>query len=61
LPQVCLLLLAQAPQAQAQAQAQAHVIIEVGVGVDLVDQLRERHLDLVLGLPPDCARRAPPP
>jgi len=55
LPQVCLLLLAQAPQAQ------AHVIIEVGVGVDLVDQLRERHLDLVLGLPPDCARRAPPP
>ena len=44
LPQVCRLLLAQAPQAQ--------VSIEVGASLDLLEQLRQKQLDLVVGLLP---------
>jgi DNA-binding transcriptional LysR family regulator len=44
LPQVCRLLLAQAPKAQ--------VSIEVGASVDLLEQLRQKQLDLVVGLLP---------
>ncbi len=44
LPKVCRLLLAQAPQAQ--------VSIEVGASIDLLEQLREKKLDLVVGLLP---------
>jgi len=44
LPKVCRLLLAQAPQAQ--------VSIEVGASFDLLQQLRQKQLDLVVGLLP---------
>jgi len=44
LPQVCRLLLAQAPKAQ--------VSIEVGASFDLLEQLRQKQLDLVVGLLP---------
>jgi len=44
LPQVCRVLLAQAPKAQ--------VSIEVGASFDLLEQLRQKQLDLVVGLLP---------
>ena len=44
LPQVCRMLLAQAPKAQ--------VSIEVGASFDLLEQLRQKQLDLVVGLLP---------
>jgi DNA-binding transcriptional LysR family regulator len=44
LPRMCRLLLQQAPQAQ--------VSIEVGASLDLLEQLREKRLDLVVGLLP---------
>lgn len=44
LPKVCALLLAQAPKAQ--------VSIEVGPSFELLDRLRQKKLDLVLGLLP---------
>lgn len=44
LPRVCRLLLAQAPKVQ--------VSIEVGASFDLLEQLREKQLDLVVGLLP---------
>lgn len=49
LPRVCRLLLMQAPQAQ--------LSIELGASLDLLEQLREKQLDLVVGLlpPPEDA------
>lgn len=44
LPRVCRLLLKQAPEAQ--------VSIEVGASLDLLEQLRQKQLDLVVGLLP---------
>lgn len=44
LPQVCRILLAQAPKAQ--------VSIEMGASFDLLEQLRNKQLDLVVGLLP---------
>jgi DNA-binding transcriptional LysR family regulator len=44
LPKVCRLLLAEAPQAQ--------VNIELGASLDLLEQLRQKQLDLVVGLLP---------
>lgn len=44
LPKVCRLLLAQAPRAE--------VVIELGASFDLLDKLRRKELDLVVGLLP---------